>query len=275
MRSGTIAHADVNEHVHPRSVFRGGLRRRANSAVDAARAFSPDAARAFSPHRYILRCVKWPSERRVEPAHAWGVVAVGTAGLVAIPTILATLHATDTHFRWWWPTNWMVLPAAIFLVGLGLTVLPVAPYARGPAKVGSTGASSARPSSSAAVANQRLAGHALIIEVSDDTYQVEVIRRSLTLPVLVEMWAGSSAPCRQLDHVLERLVIDSAGTWVLARVDVDANPGLMASLEVHRIPMVAAMIRGQIVDGFSGSLPEAELRRWIGRVIQIGRRLGL
>ena len=73
----------------------------------------------------ILRCVKWPYKRRVDAAHAWGVVAVGTAGLVAIPTILATLHATDSHFRWWWPTTWMVLPAAIFLVGLGLTVLPV------------------------------------------------------------------------------------------------------------------------------------------------------
>lgn len=219
--------------------------------------------------------MKWPSEKRVDPAHAWGVVAVGTAGLVAIPTILATLHATDTHFRWWWPTNWMVLPAAIFLVGLGLTVLPVAPYARGRAKIGSTGASPTRPSSFRAVADQRLASHALIIDVSGDNYQVEVIRRSLTLPVLVEMWTGSSEPCRQLDHVLERLVIESAGTWVLARVDVDANPELMASLEMHRIPMVAAMIRGQIVDGFSGSLPEAELRRWIGRVLQIGRQLGL
>jgi hypothetical protein len=73
----------------------------------------------------ILQCVKWPYQRRVDAAHAWGMAAVGTAGLVAIPTILATLHATDDHFRWWWPTNWMIVPAAIFLVGLALTVLPV------------------------------------------------------------------------------------------------------------------------------------------------------
>jgi len=76
-------------------------------------------------NQYILRNVRWPYERRVDAAHAWGVVAVGTAGLVAIPTILATLHATDSHFRWWWPTGWMIVPVAIFLVGLGLTVLPV------------------------------------------------------------------------------------------------------------------------------------------------------
>lgn len=77
--------------------------------------------------------MKWPYKRRVDAAHAWGVSAVGTAGLVAIPTILATLHATDNHFRWWWPTNWMIVPAAIFLVGLALTVLPVMRSVNAPA----------------------------------------------------------------------------------------------------------------------------------------------
>jgi len=69
--------------------------------------------------------VKWPYNRRIDPAHAWGVVAIGTAGLMAIPAILATLHATDSRFRWWWPTNWMAVPAAIFLLGVGLAALPV------------------------------------------------------------------------------------------------------------------------------------------------------
>ena len=72
-----------------------------------------------------LRCVKWPYRRLIDPAHAWGVIAVGTAGLAAIPAILATLHATDAHFRWWWPTNWMAVPAAIFLIGVGLIALTV------------------------------------------------------------------------------------------------------------------------------------------------------
>lgn len=69
--------------------------------------------------------MKWPYERRVDPAHAWGVIAVGTAGLVTIPTVLATLHATDSHFQWWWPTNWMIAPAVIFLMGMALVALPV------------------------------------------------------------------------------------------------------------------------------------------------------
>jgi len=116
---------------------------------------------------------------------------------------------------------------------------------------------------------------ARVVEVSEGTYRMEVIRRSLTSPVLVEMWAESSEPCKELNRVLERLVTDSAGTWVLARVDVEANPGLRASLQARRIPMVAAIIRGQMVDGFSGILPEPELRRWIGRVLQTARQLGL
>ena len=69
--------------------------------------------------------MKWPYGKRIEAAHAWGVVAVGTAGVVGIPTVLATLHAADHSFRWWWPNNWMLVPAVAFLVGLLLTVIPV------------------------------------------------------------------------------------------------------------------------------------------------------
>jgi hypothetical protein len=69
--------------------------------------------------------MKWPYNKCLEAAHAWGVVAVGTAGLVGMPTVLATLHATDRHFRWWWPTNWMLVPAIALVLGLVLIVLPV------------------------------------------------------------------------------------------------------------------------------------------------------
>jgi len=88
--------------------------------------------------------VKWPYKRRIDPAHAWGVVAVGSAGLVAIPAILATLHATDSQFRWWWPTNWMAIPAAIFLIGVALAALPIRrpeQAARGAAEVRADGTS--------------------------------------------------------------------------------------------------------------------------------------
>lgn len=97
-----------------------------------------------------LCCVKWPHERRIDPAHAWGVVAVGTAGLVALPTILATLHAADAHFRWWWPSGWMAVPAAIFAAGAALVALSArpgnAPQLATDAASGAASASSAKTS---------------------------------------------------------------------------------------------------------------------------------
>lgn len=151
---------------------------------------------------------------------------------------------------------------------------------RGPAAASTTRMSGIGPSSPAVGAGQRPArqrppARPYVVEVSDDTYQVEVIKRSMTLLVLVEMWAESCEPCRQLNPVLERLAMESAGKWVLAKVDADANPRLRASLRVQQIPMVAAMIRGQNFDGFYGNPTEADLRRWIGRVLQDARRLRL
>ena len=147
----------------------------------------------------------------------------------------------------------------------------IAPRARGSAEASSTRMSGVGRSSPAASAVRPY-----VVEVSDDTYQAEVIRRSLTLPVLVEMWAESSEPCRKLNSLLEHLAVESAGKWVLAKVDVDANPRLRVALKVQRIPTVAAMIRGQDVASFSSSnLPEAELRRWIGRILETARRFRL
>ena len=72
-----------------------------------------------------LRCVKWRYDARVDPVHAWGTVTLGAAGIIGLPTVLATLHATDSHFRWWWPTNWMIVPVAILAIGMVLLALPL------------------------------------------------------------------------------------------------------------------------------------------------------
>ncbi|MGA2826142.1 MAG: hypothetical protein ABSF03_08460 [Streptosporangiaceae bacterium] len=69
--------------------------------------------------------MRWPFDRRVDAAHAWGVIAVGTAVLVGIPAVLATLHAADSQFRWWWPTSWMAVPLIIFIAGCLLVAVPV------------------------------------------------------------------------------------------------------------------------------------------------------
>lgn len=83
--------------------------------------------RIFGPARGPGRLpgMRWPFEKRVEPTHAWGALSLGAVGLIGIPTVLATLHATESSFRWWWPTNWMIVPLVIFVVGLALLFLPV------------------------------------------------------------------------------------------------------------------------------------------------------
>jgi hypothetical protein len=69
--------------------------------------------------------VRWPYDKRADATHAWGALGVGTAMLIGIPTVLATIHATDPHFRWWWPTTWMMLPLVIIAIGLVLLLAPV------------------------------------------------------------------------------------------------------------------------------------------------------
>lgn len=69
--------------------------------------------------------MRWPYDERVEAAHAWGTLAVGSAAIVGIPTVLAAVHASDLHFSWWWPTNWMAVPLIILVIGLALLVIPL------------------------------------------------------------------------------------------------------------------------------------------------------
>ncbi len=69
--------------------------------------------------------MRWPYNERADPVHAWGAVATGTAGLIGIPAVLATLHSSQSSFRWWWPTGWMIIPLTVFVVGIGLLFIPV------------------------------------------------------------------------------------------------------------------------------------------------------
>ncbi len=101
------------------------------------------------------------------------------------------------------------------------------------------------------------AASSFVFEVTDATFNTDVVARSQSAPVIVDLWAEWCEPCKQLGPVLERLANEAAGDWLLAKVDVDANPQLAAALQVQSIPMVVAVIGGQLVDGFLGALPEA------------------
>jgi putative thioredoxin len=114
-----------------------------------------------------------------------------------------------------------------------------------------------------------------VIEVSEATFNTDVVGRSQRVPVIVDLWAEWCEPCKQLSPVLEKLATEAAGAWILAKVDVDANPQLSAALQVQSIPMVVAVIGGQLVDAFLGALPEAQVRGWLDQILGVAAQLGL
>ncbi len=113
---------------------------------------------------------------------------------------------------------------------------------------------------------ERVSSAVGVFDVSDATFQKEVIERSKTTPVVVDLWATWCGPCKTLGPILEKVVSATGGKVVLAKVDVDKNPGIAQAFQVQSIPAVYALKDGQVVDGFMGALPEHEVRTFVGKL---------
>ena len=116
---------------------------------------------------------------------------------------------------------------------------------------------------------------ASVFEVTEETFNDDVVNRSRATPVIVDLWAEWCGPCKQLSPVLEKLANEANGAWVLAKVDVDANPRLAQAFQAQSIPMVVAIIGGQMVDAFLGAMPEAQVKQWLTQVLSVADQLGV
>jgi putative thioredoxin len=118
-------------------------------------------------------------------------------------------------------------------------------------------------------------GGSYSIDVTDASFQSEVIDLSMTVPVVIDLWAEWCGPCKQLSPILERLAEQDGGRWVLARVDVDANPALSQAFAVQSIPAVFAVIKGQPLPLFQGAIPEPQARQVIDELLRVAAENGL
>jgi putative thioredoxin len=121
-------------------------------------------------------------------------------------------------------------------------------------------------------------GTTSVVDVTDATFNAEVIDRSRDVPVLVDFWADWCQPCKQLGPILEKLAVEAAGRWVLAKVDIDANPALAQQLSrmgVQGIPFVAAVVAGQMLPVLNGAAPEPQVRQVLDQLFDALREQGL
>ncbi len=104
-------------------------------------------------------------------------------------------------------------------------------------------------------------------DVTDATFESDVLVKSREVPVVVDLWAPWCGPCKQLTPILEKVIGASGGQVVLAKVNIDENPSIAQAFQVQSIPAVFALKDGQVVDSFLGAVPEATVQQMVDRLL--------
>ena len=107
----------------------------------------------------------------------------------------------------------------------------------------------------------------MAIDVTDATFQKEVIEKSMVTPVIIDLWAQWCGPCKTLGPILEKLTAATQGKVILVKVDVDSCPQVAQAFQVQSIPAVYAMKDGKIVDGFVGAQSENVVEQFIKNLL--------
>ena len=108
-----------------------------------------------------------------------------------------------------------------------------------------------------------------MLDVTDDTFERDVLDRSTEVPVVVDLWAEWCGPCRTLGPILEKVVGATDGKVELVKVDIDANPRVAQTFQVQSIPAVFALQDRKIVDSFIGALPERAVQEFVDRLAPV------
>ena len=106
----------------------------------------------------------------------------------------------------------------------------------------------------------------MALDVTDATFQTDVIDRSAEVAVVVDLWAPWCGPCRTLGPIIERVVDATEGRVELVKVNVDENPQISGAFQVQSIPAVYALKDGKVIDRFIGALPEAQVKAFVAKL---------
>jgi putative thioredoxin len=106
----------------------------------------------------------------------------------------------------------------------------------------------------------------MMIDVTDASFEADVLQRSMTTPVVVDLWAPWCQPCRTLGPLLEKVIGETNGKVVLAKINVDENMQAATAFRVQSIPAVYALHQGQVVDHFLGAQSEPKIREFVAKL---------
>jgi putative thioredoxin len=161
------------------------------------------------------------------------------------------------------PGDIRIPPGAVDLSGLRRQPPPQPAAASGGADGGAGAPAATTPSSG------------VIVDVTEATFEAEVVNRSMQVPVVIDFWAEWCGPCKQLSPVLEKLAVEYGGKWVLAKIDVDAEQRLGQAFQIQSIPSVMAVIGGQPVPLFQGAVGEDQARQVLDEVLRVAQANGV